>query len=105
MGLIAFTLAVCLVTASAQPLFLPAGVTAALGAGGLTLTSAAVAANAAATPAIAAVPATLLATIPLSSLVLGKAAIVGAGVAKGFLLKEIVDARNEREAKKNGRQE
>ena len=95
MGLIAFTLAVCLVTASAQPLFLPAGVTAALGAGGLTLTSAAVAANAA--TGAAAIPATLLASIPIANLVLAKAALVGAGVAKGVILSELLRSRAERE--------
>ena len=60
-GLIAVTLAVCLVsTASAQPLLLPAGATAAFTtAGGLVLTSAA----------------GTVTTIPTSSLILGKLAV------------------------------
>ena len=93
MGLIAFTLAVCLVTASAQPLFLPAGITAAITGGSLTLTSAAVAA----TGTSAAIPATLLASIPLANLVLAKGALVGAGVAKGVILSELLRSRAERE--------
>merc|ERR1719223_1947530 len=105
MGLIACTLAVCLVTASAQPLFLAPGVTAALGAGGLVISSAAVAANPLANPAIVAAPAAVLATIPLAPLIAGKAAVVGAGVAKGFLLKSFLDARAKNEAKKNNKRE
>ena len=60
-GLIAVTLAVCLVSmASAQPLLLPAGATAAFTtAGGLVLTSAA----------------GTVTTIPTSSLILGKLAV------------------------------
>merc|ERR1719360_355188 len=101
MGLIACTLAVCLVTASAQPLFLAPGVTAALGAGGLVISSAAIAASAQGP----AVPAAVLATIPLAPLIADKAAVVGAGVAKGFLLKSFLDARAENEAKKNNKRE
>ena len=87
-GFIALTLSVCLVTASAQPLFLAPGVTAAFTVpGGLVLSSAAVAANAAAgTPAI---PAAVLATIPTGAILAGKAALIG----KALLLKAYLDER------------
>ena len=81
MGFIALTLAVCLVTASAQPLFLAPGITAAFTVnGGLVLSSAATATAAAAT----------LATIPTSTLILGKGLIA----AKALLLKKAIDDAN-----------
>ena len=94
--MIACTLALCLVTASAAPLFLAPGITAALGAGGLTLSLAGVAANIPlGLPAVAPVA---LATLPLANLVAGKAVLVGAGVAKGVILSELLNrSRAERE--------
>merc|ERR1711878_94301 len=75
MGLIALTLAVCLVSASAQPIFLLNPITAAsfTAAGGLVLTAASGGAL----------------TIPTSTLVLGKAA-----AAKLLLLKALAAARD-----------
>ena len=73
-GLIALTLAVCLLTASAQPLFLAPGASVAFTtAGGLVLTSAAGVAT----------------TIPTGSLILGKAAVA----TKLLLLKAYLDER------------
>ena len=79
------TLAVCLVSASAQPLFIPAGATAAFtAAGGLTVTSAA--------------GATLL-SVPTVALVAGKVAVAG----KLLLLKAYLDERNKNQkANKRG---
>merc|ERR1712020_752935 len=76
MGLIALTLAVCLVSASAQPIFLLNPITAAsfTTAGGLVLTPAAGAAL----------------TIPTSTLLLGKAA-----AAKALLLKAYLASREQ----------
>ena len=71
----ALTLAVCLVSASAQPLFLPAGATAAIGAGGLVVTSAAGA---------------TLVSIPAAVLVAGKVGLA----AKLLLAKAYLDERN-----------
>ena len=73
-GLIALTLAVCLLTASAQPLFLAPGASAAFTtAGGLVLTSAAGVAT----------------TIPTANLILGKALLAG----KLLLVKAYLDER------------
>ena len=89
-GLIACTLAVCLVTASAAPLFLEPGIIAGLGAGGLTFSLAGV-------PALGVAP-IALATLPLANIVAGKAVLVGAGVAKGVILSELLNrSRAERE--------
>ena len=87
MGFIALTLAVCLVTASAQPLFLAPGITAAFTvADGIVLSSAAVAGGAAATT---------LATIPTANLLLGK----GLVAAKLLLLKKAIDDANNKNKK------
>ena len=86
MGFIALTLAVCLVTASAQPLFLAPGITAAFTiADGLVLSSAATATAAAAT----------LATIPTSTILVGKGLIA----AKALLLKKALDDANAKNKK------
>merc|ERR1712045_637320 len=76
MGLIALTLAVCLVSASAQPIFLlnPINAASFTAAGGLVLTPAAGAAL----------------TIPTSTLLLGKAA-----AAKALLLKAYLASREQ----------
>ena len=86
MGFIALTLSVCLVTASAQPLFLAPGITAAFTvADGLVLSSAATATAAA----------TTLATIPTSTLLVGKGLIA----AKALLLKKALDDANAKNKK------
>ena len=87
-GLIALTLSVCLLTASAQPLFLAPGVTAAFTtAGGLVLTQTTASATVAA--------GTVLATIPTANLILGKAALAG----KALLVKAILDEREKNQAR------
>ena len=75
-GLIALTLAVCLVSASAQPIFFvdPISTAAFTTAGGLVLTAASGSAL----------------TIPTSTLILGKAA-----AAKALLLKALIASRNQ----------
>lgn len=78
------TLAVCLVYASAQPLFLPAGATAALGAGGLVVTSAAGA---------------TLVSIPPVALVAGKALLAG----KILLAAAYLNERNKNQNQKANR--
>merc|ERR1711971_642008 len=82
MGLIAITLAVCLLTTSAQPLFLAPGVTAAFtAAGGLVFTQTTASATVAA--------GTVLATIPTGTLLLGKGLLAG----KLLLAKAYLDER------------
>ena len=91
--MIACTLAVCLVTASAQPLFLGPGVTAAFtAAGGLTLTQTTAAGGVAA--------GTLLATIPTANLILGKVALGATIAGKALLVKAILDEREKNQKAK-----
>ena len=76
------TLAVCLVTASAQPIFFPglaAGTTIALGANGLVTTVAGVGA---------------VNTVPLAGVALAGGAVGAAGIGKLLLIKSLLDARN-----------
>ena len=94
-GLYALTLAVCLVTASAQPILpvLPAGVTAAFTtAGGLVFTQTTAAGGVAA--------GTVLATIPTANLILGKAAIGATIAGKALLVKAILDEREKNQKAK-----
>ena len=82
-GLYALTLAVCLVSASAQPIippFIPglaAGTTIALTNGAIVTTAAGAAVN----------------TVPLASAALGGGILAGVGVGKALLIKAILDAR------------
>ena len=84
-GLYALTLAVCLVTASAQPIFPPlvpglaAGLTTSIVGGNLVTNAAGVAAA--------------VNTVPLASAALGGGIFAGVGLGKLLLIKAILDAR------------